>query len=430
MADMTSYCEAVREVASARGEIPSRRGYPGLPLQRPRRPLRARRPDPGAPRLADPGPRADDARRGHHASGARPHRLHHRGPDRPLPGDPRARRLPALRPAPLALPPDAARVRARGRRAPTIRSSPRSCTPSSPARGASPTWRRSSGRTRLSADEQRFLGFAGVFESEFVHQERDELRSLEQTLERGWKVVSVLPRRSSPCSPKRASTSTTRDRRCRSGFRRVGRAGSGSCAGSRSRRRGAEVLDQKRQTLLREQQRLAGRSPRPPPGGSGGPRAAAGWNDRALAIAGERRLRLAAPASRLRCPSRSSGGPRSARLSRRGIRARLAASGLRRARRRLRRRTRRPRACRRRRGGRRHAATAPPRRRSRPSWRRPPAGIGRSSGAGSPSTSRRCTGSSSCWTRASWRRLSARVGQPTGGDGFRLSPRASTSRAA
>lgn len=29
MADMTSYCEAVREVAAARGETPSRRGYPG-----------------------------------------------------------------------------------------------------------------------------------------------------------------------------------------------------------------------------------------------------------------------------------------------------------------------------------------------------------------------------------------------------------------
>ncbi len=29
MADMTSYCEAVREVSSARGEIPARRGYPG-----------------------------------------------------------------------------------------------------------------------------------------------------------------------------------------------------------------------------------------------------------------------------------------------------------------------------------------------------------------------------------------------------------------
>ena len=29
LADMTSYCEAVREVSSARGEVPGRRGYPG-----------------------------------------------------------------------------------------------------------------------------------------------------------------------------------------------------------------------------------------------------------------------------------------------------------------------------------------------------------------------------------------------------------------
>ena len=29
MADLTSYCEALREVSAARGEIPSRRGYPG-----------------------------------------------------------------------------------------------------------------------------------------------------------------------------------------------------------------------------------------------------------------------------------------------------------------------------------------------------------------------------------------------------------------
>ena len=29
MADMTAYCEAVRQVSAARGEMPSRRGYPG-----------------------------------------------------------------------------------------------------------------------------------------------------------------------------------------------------------------------------------------------------------------------------------------------------------------------------------------------------------------------------------------------------------------
>ena len=59
-------------------------------------------------------------------------------------------------------------------------------------------------------------------------------------------------------------------------------------------RRGVDVLDQKRQALLREQQRLelalaaaSGTWERL------GPEASA-WNDRALAIAGERRLRLAA----------------------------------------------------------------------------------------------------------------------------------------
>ena len=30
LTDMTNYCEALREVAASRGEIPGRRGYPGL----------------------------------------------------------------------------------------------------------------------------------------------------------------------------------------------------------------------------------------------------------------------------------------------------------------------------------------------------------------------------------------------------------------
>ena len=29
LADLTNYCEAVRQVSAARGEVPSRRGYPG-----------------------------------------------------------------------------------------------------------------------------------------------------------------------------------------------------------------------------------------------------------------------------------------------------------------------------------------------------------------------------------------------------------------
>ncbi len=82
MTDMTHYAEALREVATAKGDVPSRKGYPGYLYSD----------------LAEIYERAgrikDRARFHHHDSGAvhavgrhhppdsRPHRLHHRGPDR------------------------------------------------------------------------------------------------------------------------------------------------------------------------------------------------------------------------------------------------------------------------------------------------------------------------------------------------------------
>lgn len=58
-------------------------------------------------------------------------------------------------------------------------------------------------------------------------------------------------------------------------------------------RRGADVLDQKRQTLLREQQRLAARLAETAEEWERTALAARAWNHRALAVAGPRRLRLA-----------------------------------------------------------------------------------------------------------------------------------------
>ena len=91
MADMTSYCEALREVSAARGEIPARRAYPGY-LYSDLASLYERcgriRGRPGSVTRAAG---ADHAGRGHHPPGARPHRLHHRGPGRAL----RARCTPA-----------------------------------------------------------------------------------------------------------------------------------------------------------------------------------------------------------------------------------------------------------------------------------------------------------------------------------------------
>jgi len=57
-------------------------------------------------------------------------------------------------------------------------------------------------------------------------------------------------------------------------------------------RRGVDVLDHKRQTLLREQQRLAGRLAATAAEWERCATAARAWNDRALAIAGARRIRL------------------------------------------------------------------------------------------------------------------------------------------
>jgi V/A-type H+-transporting ATPase subunit D len=59
-------------------------------------------------------------------------------------------------------------------------------------------------------------------------------------------------------------------------------------------RRGADVLDQKRRTLLRELQRLAERLDAAAADWELAAQAAAEWNARALALAGRRRLRIAA----------------------------------------------------------------------------------------------------------------------------------------
>ena len=148
---------------------------------------------------------------------------------------------------------------------------------------------------RLSADEQRFLGFAGVFESEFLHQERDELRVARADpgagLEGRLGAASPAARHALRNEPRPL---LRRDRRWRSGFRRVGQAVCGSCAGSRSAA-----------AAPRCSTRSVGRccaigcgwpvsSPRRTAEWERAAAAAAAWNARACAAAGPRALRLAA----------------------------------------------------------------------------------------------------------------------------------------
>lgn len=51
------------------------------------------------------------------------------------------------------------------------------------------------GAAALSATDQHYLAFSAAFEERLVDQGRDEQRSLDQTLDRAWAVLSELPRR-------------------------------------------------------------------------------------------------------------------------------------------------------------------------------------------------------------------------------------------
>lgn len=49
------------------------------------------------------------------------------------------------------------------------------------------------GKDALSSRDRKFLEFADIFEDRFVRQGRDEDRSIEDTLDLGWEVASILP---------------------------------------------------------------------------------------------------------------------------------------------------------------------------------------------------------------------------------------------
>ena len=193
MADMTSYCEAVREVAASRGEIPGRRGYPGYLYsdlaslyERAGRIKDRVGSVTQVPVLTMPGgdithPVPDLT--GYITEGqiVLSHDLHVRGiypPFDPLRSLSRLMRLGTgegkTRPDHAEL---AAQLYALVAHAQRIADLAEVV-----------------GEDALSDGERRYLRFADAFETEFVHQGKEELRPLEQTLTRGWNVASLLPR--------------------------------------------------------------------------------------------------------------------------------------------------------------------------------------------------------------------------------------------
>jgi V/A-type H+/Na+-transporting ATPase subunit B len=194
MADITSYCEALREVSSARGELPGRRAYPGylysdlaslyercgrirgtqgsvtlIPvLTMPAGDITHPVPD-----LTGYITEGQIVLSGEtHARGIYPpvdalsslSRLMRHGAG---PGRTRSDHLDAAAQMLAAL----ARARHARELAELV------------------------GELALSATDRRYLEFEGAFEHVLVDQGQTENRSLEETLERGWKALRVLPRR-------------------------------------------------------------------------------------------------------------------------------------------------------------------------------------------------------------------------------------------
>jgi V/A-type H+/Na+-transporting ATPase subunit B len=193
MADMTSYCEAVREVASSRGEIPSRRGYPGYLYsdlaslyERAGRMHGKRGSVTQIPVLTMPGedithPVPDLT--GYITEGqiVLSHDLHVRGvypPFDPLGSLSRLMRLGVgegkTRRDHLELAAQLYALVAKARRVDELAEIV--------------------GAEALSEGESRYLDFAREFESGFVAQGVGELRALEETLDLAWGVASLLPR--------------------------------------------------------------------------------------------------------------------------------------------------------------------------------------------------------------------------------------------
>jgi V/A-type H+-transporting ATPase subunit B len=50
------------------------------------------------------------------------------------------------------------------------------------------------GQSALSEADQRYLAFAEAVTTQFMRQRRDEIRSIDETLDRAWRALATLPR--------------------------------------------------------------------------------------------------------------------------------------------------------------------------------------------------------------------------------------------
>jgi V/A-type H+/Na+-transporting ATPase subunit B len=193
LTDMTNYCEALREVSAARKEVPGRRGYPGylytdlsLLYERAGRIHGKKGSITQIPILTMP---EDDKTHpipdltGYITEGQiiLGRELHNKGIYPPVDVLPSLSRLKEKGIGPGKTREDHASVLnqlfaayARGKEAKELAVV--------------------LGEAALSEDDKQFLKFADEFETRFVRQNENEDRTIEETLDLGWKLMSILPR--------------------------------------------------------------------------------------------------------------------------------------------------------------------------------------------------------------------------------------------
>ncbi|MBN2251211.1 MAG: V-type ATP synthase subunit B [Candidatus Altiarchaeota archaeon] len=194
LTDLTNYCEALREISSAREEVPGRRGYPGylytdlsMSYERAGRIAGKKGTITQIPILTMPG---DDITHpipdltGYITEGqiVLSRQLHRKGVYPPIDV------LPCL-----------SRLMNQGIGKDRTREDHRELSSQLYAAYAEGRDLRDLvavvGEEALTERDQKFLAFAERFESEFTNQDSDEDRTIEETLNMGWDLLSILPER-------------------------------------------------------------------------------------------------------------------------------------------------------------------------------------------------------------------------------------------
>ncbi len=192
LTDMTNYCEALREISSAREEVPGRRGYPGYMYTD----------------LSSIYERAGKIK-GKNGSITQI-------PILTMPGDDMTHPIPDLTGyitegqivmarellrsgvyPPVNVLPSLSRLMNQGIGAGRTREDHRGVADQLYSAYANGKDLRSLsaivGEEALGANDRTYLKFADMFESRYVNQDRNEDRTIEETLDLGWELLSVLP---------------------------------------------------------------------------------------------------------------------------------------------------------------------------------------------------------------------------------------------